>query len=104
MDTHQESQEQVSQYPDPEQSGLSFPWLDQYQPMAAEHLATRLQPIVHEDLVSEDDESAENSGYRLGRRRRSSIMLAAEETFQPSIVLEGSEEDPDFVDLDVEAE
>ncbi len=104
MNDQWESQEQVPQYPDPEQSGLSFPWLDRYEPVAAERLSTRPQPIVHEGFVPEYDGSPALSGYNFRNGRRSSIILAEEGLLQPSAVLEDSEEDPEFVESDVEEE
>lgn len=104
MDNDQGVQDDLSQYPDPEQSGLSFPWLDRYQPVAADSLSARLQPIVHEGFVPEQDEDAAMAGYGLRSHRRSSILLAEEGLLEPSAVLEDSDEDPEFVDSDVEAE
>lgn len=104
MDNDQGIQEDLSQYPDPEQSGLSFPWLDQYQPVAADSLSARPQPIVHVGFVPEQDEDVATTGYGLRGHRRSSILLAEEGILEPSAVLEDSEEDPEFVDSDLEAE
>lgn len=103
MDNSQDNQEYFSQYPDPEQSGLSFPWLDQYQPVAAERFSARQQPIIHEGFVPQDDASSPKSGYGLRSRHKSSIMLAEEGLLTPHAVLEDSEEDPDFVETDNEA-
>lgn len=104
MDNDQSNQGDLSQYPDPEQSGLSFPWLDQYQPVAAESLSARPQPIVHEGFVPEQDEDATTARYNLRGHRRSSILRPEEGLLEPSAVLEDSDEDPEFVNSDVEAE
>ena len=104
MDNNQGIEGHVSQYPDPEQSGLSFPWLNQYQPVAADNLSARLQPIIHEAFVPHDDGSTATAGSYLQTRRRSSIMLAGEGSLEPSAVLRDSEEDPDFVESSIEAE
>ena len=104
MDNDQGNQDDLSQYPDPEKSGLSFPWLDQYQPVAAESLSARLQPIVHEGFIPEQDEDASTAGYGLRGHHRSSILLPEEGLLEPSAVLDDSDEDPEFVNSDVEAE
>ncbi|KAF7510876.1 hypothetical protein GJ744_005706 [Endocarpon pusillum] len=104
MDNDQDNQGDLSQYPDPEQSGLSFPWLDRYRPVAAESLSARPQHIVHEGFVPEQDEDATTAGYGLRVNRRSRILLPEEGLLEPSAVLEDSDEDPEFVDSDVEAD
>jgi hypothetical protein len=104
MDGNPESTEQDSQYPDPEQSGLSFPWLDKYQPVPADALAARLAPIVHEGFVPEQDELASPSGHALRNYRRPSFRAAEDGFGQPSAVLEDSEDDPEFVESEMEAE
>lgn len=47
METDEQLQpkDHLSQYPDPEQSGISLPWLDRYQPGAAENISTGLHPM-----------------------------------------------------------
>ena len=104
MDNHQESEQHVSQYPDPEQSGLNFPWLDQYQPVAAEHLSTVRESLSHGSSVSQGDAPTSTSRYNLRDRRRSSLVLAEDVHFRPSAVLEDSEGDPEFLDTDGEVE
>lgn len=104
MDNNKANHHDVSQYPDPEQSGLSFPWLDQYQPVPAENLSTRPQPIIHEGFVPQQNSIMATAGYGLRSHRRSSILLAEEGLLEPSAVLEDSEDDPEFVESDVEAE
>lgn len=102
MDTQQDSQHDVSQYPDPEQSGLSFPWLDQYRPVAAENLSRRLYAIAHEDSTQEDDESIRTS--RSGVRNRERSGFSEDDLLRPSTVVEDSEEDPEYAESDVEDE
>lgn len=98
-ENHHQIEEPVSQYPDPEQSGLTFPWLDQYQPVAAEQLSARLQPIVHEGYVPRENGSSSASTYHLRGHPRPT-MLAMEDDLHSNAVLEDSEEDPEFVETD----
>jgi hypothetical protein len=104
MDGHHQTQEHRSQYPDPEESGLAFPWLDQYQPVDAAALSSRLQPIVHEGFISTENRPAATSRYSLRNHRTPSYKLAEEGLLRPSAVLEDSEEDPEFVEFDNGAE
>lgn len=104
MDIDQDTPEQVSEYPDPEESGLSFPWLDQYHPVPAETFSTRPQPIVHEGFVPQDDGSMMTSVYGLRNRRRSSLLLPEEGFPGQNAVLENSGDDSEFLASDVEAE
>ena len=102
MDNLHESQQQQSQYPDPEQSGLSFPWLHQYQPVTAESLSSRLHSIAHEDSIEQDDDSNATPRSRLRNYERS--RFSEDDVLQPSAVLEDSEEDPEYADLSAEEE
>jgi hypothetical protein len=109
MDHNQHSPDDSSQYPDPEHSGLSFPWLDQYQPVAADGLSTRLQPIVYEGYIPEDnlpegDGFSGTQGYGLRNRWRKSTVLVEDDLPGPSAILEDSDEDPEFEESDIEAE
>ena len=105
MGSHHETEEHdVSQYPDPEQSGLNFPWLDQYRPVAAESLSTRLQPLIHEGYIPHENGSTSHSRYDFRDRHRSRFLMPEEEILNPSAVLEDSEEDPEFMDTDAETE
>ncbi len=101
MEHHHQTEEHVSQYPDPEQSGLTFPWLDQYQPVAAEQLSARLQPTLHDGHVPRENESTSAAAYHLRDHQRPS-MLRTEEDPHSSVMLEDSEEDPEFVETDAE--
>jgi hypothetical protein len=94
----------VSQYPDPEQSGLSFPWLDQYQPVPAEILSVSSRPLTHEGVIQQHNQHTAAAGYGLRNHRRSSILLAEEGLHEPSAVLEDSDNDPEFFESDLEAE
>ena len=102
MDDHQ-TQAQDSQYPDPEESGLSFPWLDQYQPVDAAELTSRLQPIVHGGFIAQD-KSPPAPGYSLRNHPTPSYKLARGGLYQQSAVLEDSEEDSEFIESNNESE
>jgi len=96
------NQDDVPQYPDPEQSGLSFPWLEQYQPVPAKILSASSRPITHEDSIQQQNQHTVAAGYGLRNHRRSSILLAEEGLLEPSAVLEDSDNDPEFFESDVE--
>jgi hypothetical protein len=104
MDNDPANQDGESQYPDPEQNGLSFPWLDQYQPVPAEMLSSTPQPLIYEGFIQQQYPNIATEGYGLRSHRRSSILLAEEGLLEPSAVLENSEEDPEFFDSDDGAE
>jgi hypothetical protein len=104
MDNISGNQDDVSQYPDPEQSGLSFPWLDQYQPVPAEMLSASPWPLIHEGFIQQQNQHTAAAGYGLKNHRRSSISLAEEGLPEPSAVLEDSDNDHEFFESDAEAE
>lgn len=104
MANNPDNQDDLSQYPDPEQSGLSFPWLDQYQPVPAEMLSASSHPLIHEGLIQQQNQHKATAGHGLRNHRRSSIMLAEEGLLEPSAVLGDSDNDPEFSESDVEAE
>lgn len=99
----QNIQEHISQYPDPEESGLSFPWLAHYQPVAVESISARHEPIIHEGFIPQQETfvGTSMSDYSL---RSSSALLAEEAIALPGVVLEDSDEDPDFNESNDEVE
>lgn len=99
MDSHRETDEHdISHYPDPEESGLNFPWLDQYQPVAAESLSTRLPPLIHDGYIPQEN----GSTSALPNEFRH--LIPQEEIFKPSAGPEDPDQDPDFMETDAEAE
>lgn len=101
-----QNQEHISQYPDPEESGLSLPWLARYQPVPAESISVRHAPNIHEGFITQQETLAgtSTSGYSLRSQRSSSILPAEEGVALPSAVLEDSEEDSDFNESNDEVE
>lgn len=101
MYENQDTEEHVSQYPDPEHSGLSFPWLDQYQPVAEDDLCGRAHS---RGFVPPEDEVTTPIRYGLRNRGNSSALMGEEGISHPSAVLEDCEDDPDFLETDDDTE
>lgn len=102
----QNTTENLSQYPDPEESGLSFPWLTHYQPVPAENLSASLEPLIHEGFIPQQETfvGISSSGYSLRSQRSTSIILPNEAVTLPSAVLEDSQDDSDFNESNDEVE
>lgn len=104
MYTNPSPEDRVSQYPDPEQSGLSFPWLDQYQPVAADNLSVGPQFIIYEGFVPREDVPTTTADHGLENPTTTSSLPVEDGLPQSSAALQDSDEDLVFGETDGEAE
>lgn len=94
----------TSLYPDPEESGLSFPWLHRYQPVDAAELTGRLCSPSGDGPDLPQVESHPTARYGLRKRRSPSNKFAREEDQQQqSVGTDESEGDLEFTESNDES-